>query len=211
MQRKRRCSKRCARAMWPLTQFRRMTNAAKLIRTWNAMRVFSGSSVIAIRTLPLAVCAPTHRSARCANPHRFKLLTTIKTRIMPEPAPIIYIRREREQREVLPVHVVLQIEHARKTCAGDLRLVPRAITLLRRQQIAETTLHTRPVQIAARANSHDGPGRLRSRALALALEDRVLVRCAGFTPAAVVVLTALEPIAPAQDPILRHVLADGAK
>ena len=54
------------------------------------------------------------------------------TRIMIEPAAIIDVGRQREQREILPVHVVLQIEHARETGAGNLRLVPRAIALLRR-------------------------------------------------------------------------------
>src|SRR5438067_12214778 len=130
---------------------------------------------------------------------------------MPEPAPIIDIGREREQRKILPIHVVLQIKHPRETGAGNLRLVPRAIWALRRKQITETTLHARPIEFSARANPHDRPGSLRGRALTLAFEDRVLVRRASLTPAAVVILTALDPIAPTQNPILRHVLADGAQ
>jgi hypothetical protein len=89
--------------------------------------------LIAISELPFAIRTSPHRSARCANPHGLELLAAIKARVMPKPAPIIDIRGESEKREVLPVHVVLQIEHSRKTRAGDLRLVPRAITALRRQ------------------------------------------------------------------------------
>src|SRR5438477_6114825 len=130
---------------------------------------------------------------------------------MSEPAAIIDIGREREKRKILPIHIVLQIEYSRKTGAGNLRFVPCAIGSLRRKQITETTLHARPIELAARANPHDRPRSLRGRALTLAFENRVLVRRARFAPTAVVVLTALDPIAPSQDPILRHVLADGAQ
>src|SRR5579863_1692805 len=47
------------------------------------------------------------------------------------------IRREREQREILPVQVILQIEHARKSSAGEERLVPGAVFLLRAQQVGD--------------------------------------------------------------------------
>jgi hypothetical protein len=70
-------------------------------------------------------CCP-HRQDACATS------ATIKTRIMPEAAPIIDVGREREEREVLAVHVVLEIEDPWETCPGNLGLVPRAIAPLRR-------------------------------------------------------------------------------
>ena len=44
-----------------------------------------------------------------------------------------------------------------------------------------------------------------------AFHRRIFVGGAGFAPAAIVVLAALQPIASAQNPVLRHVLADGAQ
>src|SRR5204863_6042992 len=99
----------------------------------------------------------------------------------------------------------------RKTGAGDVPFVPGAIGPLRAQQITQAALHTRPIEIAARTNAHDGPRRLRRRAFAFAFQCRVFVRNAGLAPTAVIVLAALQPIAPAQDPILGHVFADGAQ
>src|SRR5947199_171394 len=59
---------------------------------------------------------------------------------MPDAAAIIDVRREGEQREVLTIHVVLQIEHARKTGARDLLLIPRSIGLLRTEQHLPSTI-----------------------------------------------------------------------
>src|SRR5207302_9123776 len=49
------------------------------------------------------------------------------------------------------------------------------------------------------------------RALANSFRRRVFVSRASFAPAAVIVLAALEPIASAQNPILGHVVPDGAQ
>jgi hypothetical protein len=51
------------------------------------------------------------------------------------------IRCQRQQREVLPVEVILQIEHTRKAGARAVWLVPRAIFLLRAQQVRDPTGH----------------------------------------------------------------------
>ncbi len=69
----------------------------------------------------------------------------------------------------------------------------------------------RPIEIAAGTNAHQRPGRLRRGAFAFAFHLWIVVRRAGFAPAAVIVLTTLQPVAAAQNPVLRHVLADGAQ
>src|SRR5208282_4802827 len=45
------------------------------------------------------------------------------------------IGREREQREILAVQVVLQVEHAREARAGEESLVPGTVFILRSQKI----------------------------------------------------------------------------
>src|SRR6188474_994436 len=130
---------------------------------------------------------------------------------MPDAAAVVNIGREREQRKVLPIHVVLQIEHAGKAGSRDLLLIPRSVGFLRAEQVAQTSLNTWSIEIAARADAHDRPCRLRRRAFADAFSRRIFVRAAGLTPAAVVVLAALKPIATPQYPVLRHVLANRAQ
>lgn len=60
-------------------------------------------------------------------------LATIKARIMTEAAAVIDVGRQGEEREVLPVHVVLQIEDPRETRSGDLRFIPGAVGPLSRK------------------------------------------------------------------------------
>src|SRR5216110_2289791 len=138
-------------------------------------------------------------------------IATIKTRTMSDAAAIIDIGREGEQREVLTIHVVLQIEHAWETGACDLLFIPRSIGFLRIQQVTQTSLNARPIEIAARADAHDCPCRLRRRAFANALGRWVFVGAASLTPTAVVILTTFKPIAAAQNPVLRHVLTNRAQ
>src|SRR5438093_10708267 len=107
---------------------------------------------------------------------------------MPEAAAIIDVRSQRQERKVLAIHVVLQIEHAWKAGPRDLLLIPRAVGFLRIEQVAQTSLNTWSVQIATRADAHHRPCRLRRRAFADALGRRIFVRAASLTPAAVVVL-----------------------
>src|ERR1022692_2601484 len=135
----------------------------------------------------------------------------MKARVMPETAAVIHVGGQRQQREILTIHVVLQIKYFRKTCSGNLRFVPRAIGFLGTEQETQSALDTRSIEIAARANSHQGPRSLRRRSFASALQRGIIVRRTCFAPTAVVVLATLQPIAPAQNPVLRHVLADGAQ
>src|SRR4051812_21060011 len=117
---------------------------------------------------------------------------------MAEPAAVVRVSREREEREVLPVHVVLEVEDARETCPRNLRFFPRAVALLRVDEITQAALHTAAIEIAAGGDAHERPRSLRSGAFAFALQRWIVVRGARFPPAAIRILTALEPIASAQ-------------
>src|SRR4030095_7392753 len=79
------------------------------------------------------------------------------------------------------------------------------------QQVTHASLNTRPIKIAARTDTHDRPGRLRRRTFADAFGRWIFVRVTSLTPTAIVILTAFEPIAAAQYPVLRHVLTNGAQ
>src|SRR5947207_12650846 len=84
-------------------------------------------------------------------------IAAVEARLMTKPAAIIHVCREGEQRKILPIHVVLQIEHARKSGAGDLLFLPRAIGLLRTEQKTHAALNARPVEMAACTNAHHRP------------------------------------------------------
>src|SRR4051794_19277228 len=102
---------------------------------------------------------PTDGRARQARP-LLRHVAAVEARMMPETGAIIHIRREGKEREVLPVHVVLEIEHARETRPGNLRFIPRAVGPLSGKEVTQTTLHAAPVEIAARADAHQRPRRL---------------------------------------------------
>src|SRR5439155_18289539 len=110
---------------------------------------------------------------------------------MPAAAAIIDVGGEREEREVLSIHVVLEVEHAGEAGSGYFRFGPRAVRILRGQEIMERTLHACAVKIAAGANPHKGPRGLRCGALPTAFGFRIVVRRAGFAPAAIRVLATL--------------------
>src|SRR5262249_5461457 len=61
---------------------------------------------------------------------------------------------------------------------------------------------------AAGAYTHNRPSGLGRSAWANSFGRWIFVRATSFTPAAVVVLAALEPVAPAQNPVLSHIFAD---
>src|SRR5207302_2838116 len=149
--------------------------------------------------------------SRRATGGRVLPIAAVKARLMTKAVAIIHIRRESEQRKILPIHVVLQIEHARKSGAGDLLFLPRAVGLLRAEQKAYAALNARAIEVAACTNAHYCPCCLGCCALSHAFGRRIFVGRAGLAPTPVIVLAALQPIAPAQDLILRHVLADCVK
>ena len=50
---------------------------------------------------------------------------------MADAGAVIDIGGECQQRKILPIHVVLQIEDAREARAGNLRFLPSAVAFLR--------------------------------------------------------------------------------
>src|SRR5208282_6544469 len=86
------------------------------------------------------------------------------------------IGREREQREILAVQVVLQVEHAREARAGEESLVPGTVFILRSQKIGHAAGYAFAARIAYGQQSHDCPRGLRRRALALPSKVRIVVR-----------------------------------
>ena len=79
---------------------------------------------------------------------------------MAKAALVIYVGGKGEEREILPIHIVLQVEHSGETCAGDLRFAPGTIGLLCREEITQSALYAWSIEIATSANAHDRPGRL---------------------------------------------------
>src|SRR5204862_6466916 len=80
-----------------------------------------------------------------------------------------------------------------------------------RKKITQPTWHTRLIYITTCANSHNGPSGLRRCALPISFGGRIVISGTGFTPAAVVILATLQPIASTQNPILSHVLPNRAQ
>src|SRR5262249_36942176 len=72
----------------------------------------------------------------------------------------------------------------------------------------QSTLNARSIQVAAGADTHNRPSGLGRSAWPNSFDGWTFVRPAGLTPAAVVVLATLEPIASAQNPVLSHIFAD---
>src|ERR1051325_7720714 len=100
-------------------------------------------------------------------------------------SPVVDIRRQREQRIILPVHVVLEIENSLKPGAGDLRFVSAAVGFLAAEEKTQAALNAAPVEIATGADAHHGPGSLRRGAFAFAFELARVVGGARFAPAAI--------------------------
>src|SRR2546423_8203526 len=123
-------------------------------------------------------------------------------------AAIVGVGGERQEREVLSIKIVFQIEHARETSPGDLRFRPRAIGVLRAQEEAQPALNAKTIEIAAGTDAHYRPGCLRRGALSDPFDSGIFISGTRFTPAAIRVLAAFQPVAPAQDPVLSHVLTD---
>src|SRR5439155_12509645 len=70
----------------------------------------------------------------------------IKARLRDEALSVIHVGRQREEREILAIHVVFQKKDTRKSGAGDFGLVPRTIRLLRAQKETQTALNARPIR-----------------------------------------------------------------
>src|SRR5205823_12879260 len=71
----------------------------------------------------------------------------IKAGLMAQTAAIIHICRQSEQRKILSIHVVFQIEHTGKSSTGGLRLLPCSVGLLRAQQVTQAALNAWPIEV----------------------------------------------------------------
>ena len=109
---------------------------------------------------------------------------------------------------MLAVHVIFEIEDPRKSGACGIVFSPGSVFVLSAEEVFDTALDGVAVRVAAGAESHNRPGGLAGGAGTATFEGRKVVRFAGFSPAAIVILAAFEPVARAADPLLVHVLAD---
>src|SRR6266568_6792978 len=75
----------------------------------------------------------------------------------------------------------------------------------------QSSLNTRPIEIAACTDTHGCPCCLRCGALAYAFCRGIFISVAGLAPSTVAVLTALKPITAAQYPVLRHIFTNCAQ
>src|SRR4051812_12981697 len=71
---------------------------------------------------------------------------------------VIGVSGQCQQREILPIEIVLQVEHAGKSSAGDFRLSPRSVAPLRTQQESQTAMNARAIKMTAGADPHQRPG-----------------------------------------------------
>src|SRR5216683_3990745 len=104
------------------------------------------------------------------------------------------VRSQRDQREILPVHVVHEVEHAREARTGEMRFVPGAFFFLRANKIGDASNHAITAGIFRGQQAQDGPRRLRRSAWTHALGIGIVVRAAGFSPPAIRVLHHAYPL-----------------
>src|ERR1700737_1905408 len=142
---------------------------------------------------PRAMAVNRQRARRYRSADRIPSVRAIKPGRRSETRAVIHVGREREQREILAVHVVFEIKDARKSGPGNFGFVPRPVRLLRAQKETQTTLDARATKIAACTNSHDRPRLLRRRAFTDSFHRRIFISRASFAPAAIVILTTLKP------------------
>src|SRR5437899_2650158 len=86
-----------------------------------------------------------------------------------------FVPRQRHQREVKPIQMILQVEDPGEAGAGELIFGPGAIRVLRLEQEPDTPGHRFAVPLTGRQKPHDRPGRLGRGARALAPQRRVIV------------------------------------
>src|SRR2546428_1950428 len=110
--------------------------------------------------------------------------------------------------EILRVQVVLQIEDPREARPVPERILPRAIGVLRPQQVVDTALDDRAARAPGREEPEQRPRGLARNRLADARELVVVVALARLAPATVLVLMTLEPANRALDVFVTRILAD---
>src|SRR5881628_1150883 len=110
--------------------------------------------------------------------------------------------------EILRVQVVLQVEDPREARSVPERILPRAIGVLRPQQVVDAALDDRAARTPGREEPEQRLRGLARNGLADARELVVVVALVRLAPAPVPVLVALEPADRALDVFVTGVLAD---
>src|SRR6202158_1343366 len=122
-------------------------------------------------------------------------------------AQFILIARQRIQREIVLIQMVLQIKNAGKAGAGEFRLFPSSLAGLLFGEIADAALNHpfrgQFVLLARGQQADQSPRGLRRGADSLALQCRIVVRGNGFAVAAIRILHGPQPVHPASRPIAR--------
>src|ERR1700738_5186729 len=84
--------------------------------------------------------------------------------ITPRRCHYLRVSREREEREILPVEVIPEVEDAREAGSGKIRFIPRSVFLLGAQQVGNTSCDRIAAGVVHREQSQDRPGSLRGSA-----------------------------------------------
>ena len=92
--------------------------------------------------------------------------------------------------------MIAEIIYLRETGACEFRFVPRAVVVLHDGQVADSPGHGLMALESGGDQSHDGPGGLRGRGIALPAEMRMFVAFGRFAPAAAGLLMGQKPIGP---------------
>src|SRR5690349_5634261 len=82
----------------------------------------------------------------------------------------IAVPRERVQREIVPIEVILQVKDARKTGSRKLLFIPGPIGILLFEQMPHSLADSRIIAIRSGQEANQAPGGLRWRAGSLALQ-----------------------------------------
>src|SRR5208337_64722 len=104
------------------------------------------------------------------------------------------IARQRGQRKIEPIEMVLQIKHFWEACSGVEILLPVAVGGLMVDEPVDGLSRGGVVWPGGRQQAHRAPGGLRGGAFALSLEGRIVITEAGFAEAAVGLLHAAQPV-----------------
>src|SRR5690349_16203150 len=117
------------------------------------------------------------------------------------------VERQRAQREDRRVEVVAQIEHLRESGRGPVVVLPGAVVLLFREEVADAAADRLRVAVAGGEQRDERPRGLRRRRRALSLGGRVVVGVRQLAPAAVGVLVRADPLRRLLEALLAQVLS----
>src|SRR5258708_17989080 len=104
------------------------------------------------------------------------------------------VRGKRNEREVIAIEVVRQVEDPRETCSRVIVFVPVTDGTLCFQQIQDAALHALAASVAGCQQAHDGPCGLRRSARTNTARRVIVIRVAALAPAAIRILYHAHPL-----------------